>query len=98
MGVACNGLHTVQPALLPMAADDPGPGAEGDSFPLTHELLAMMLGVRRASISEVLRPLQEQGLIRSQRGRIAILDRDDWKPLLANATDRSRRMFTRLLG
>lgn len=34
-----------------------------------------MLGVRRASVSEVLGPLQERGWIQSNRGQITILDR-----------------------
>jgi Mn-dependent DtxR family transcriptional regulator len=34
-----------------------------------------MLGVRRASVTDVLRPLQERGWIQSNRGEITILDR-----------------------
>ncbi len=41
---------------------------------LTHEFLAIMLGARRASVTEVLKPLQESGLVRSRRGRIIVLD------------------------
>jgi hypothetical protein len=33
-----------------------------------------MLGARRASVTEVLKPLQEAGLVRSHRGRISILN------------------------
>ena len=33
-----------------------------------------MLGVRRASVTEVLRPLQDEGLIRASRGKVVILD------------------------
>ncbi len=46
-----------------------------DDLRLTHEFLAIMIGARRASITEVLRPLQEAGLVRSHRGRIIIVDR-----------------------
>ena len=35
-----------------------------DEFPITHEFLSQMLGVRRASITEVLQPLQADGLIK----------------------------------
>jgi CRP-like cAMP-binding protein len=45
-----------------------------DEFPLTHDFLAAMLGVRRASVSEVARGLQKAGLIRYARGRLAVLD------------------------
>jgi CRP-like cAMP-binding protein len=73
-GVACNGLHPIQERCrrwLLMTHDR----VEGDVFPLTHEFLALMLGVRRASVTEVLQPLQEQGLIRYHRGKITVLDR-----------------------
>jgi CRP-like cAMP-binding protein len=72
--VACNGLHQVQARCcrwLLMTQDR----VQSDELPLTHEFLAIMLGVRRASVTEVLRPLQASGLIRSIRGRIIVLDR-----------------------
>jgi CRP-like cAMP-binding protein len=47
-----------------------------DQFPLTHEFLAGMLGVRRASVTEVSRQLQGAGVVRCGRGRVTILDRD----------------------
>ena len=67
--VACNGLHSVHQRLLPLAVDDPGPGRTSDVFPMTHEFLAEMLGVRRSTVSEVLEPFQEKGLIRYSRGK-----------------------------
>jgi CRP-like cAMP-binding protein len=73
-GLACNGLHSIQKRCcrwLLMARDR----ADSDDLRLTHEFLALMLGVRRASVSDVLRPLQEQGLVRSNHGTISILDR-----------------------
>ena len=45
-----------------------------DSLRLTHEYLAIMLGPRRASVTEALRPLQKAGLVKSYRGLITILD------------------------
>src|SRR5215218_8741543 len=72
--VACNGLHAVGPRCcrwLLMTPDRVG----GDDLPLTHEFLAMMLGVRRASVTLVLQPLQEAGLIRTGRGAITVADR-----------------------
>lgn len=72
--VACNGLHSVERRCarwLLMTHDRAGK----DDFPMTHEFLAMMLGVRRASVSLVLQPLQEDGLISSQRGQITVLNR-----------------------
>ena len=71
--VACNGLHRLEQRCcrwLLMSRDRLG----SDDLRLTHEFLAMMLGTRRASISDVIRPLQDAGLVRSHRGRISILD------------------------
>jgi CRP-like cAMP-binding protein len=48
---------------------------ERDEFELTHEFMAAMLGVRRASISEVAMKLQEKGFITYERGHIRIIDR-----------------------
>ncbi|GAB7533921.1 hypothetical protein BGC_01260 [Burkholderia sp. 3C] len=42
---------------------------------MTQELIADMLGVRRASVTETARKLQEAGLIRYSRGKIEVLDR-----------------------
>jgi CRP-like cAMP-binding protein len=73
-GVACNGLHSLQRRCcrwLLMARDR----ADSDDLKLTHEFLGMMLGVRRASVSEVLRPLQDDGFVRSNHGTITILNR-----------------------
>jgi len=46
-----------------------------DEFYLTQEFLSQMLGVRRASVSEVASTFQGEGLISYSRGRIRILDR-----------------------
>jgi CRP-like cAMP-binding protein len=71
---ACNGLHNIQQRCcrwILMSQDR----VDSETVPLTHEFLGLMLGVRRASVSDVLKPLQERGWIRSQRGQIAILNR-----------------------
>jgi Mn-dependent DtxR family transcriptional regulator len=46
-----------------------------DSLALTQEFLAVMLGVRRATVNIVARDLQRSGAIRYRRGAIAVLDR-----------------------
>jgi CRP-like cAMP-binding protein len=73
-GVACNGLHSLHRRCcrwILMARDR----ADSDDLKLTHEFLGYMLGVRRASVSDVLRPLQDDGLVRSNHGTISILNR-----------------------
>lgn len=70
----CNSRHQVDQRLarwLLMAQDR----AEGDSVPVTHEVLAMMLGVRRASVSVAAAAMQRAGCIRYERGRITVTDR-----------------------
>lgn len=72
--VACNGLHPIGKRCcrwLLMTHDRVG----ADALPLTHEYLGFMLGVRRASVTEVLGPLRDQGLIQYSRGSITLLDR-----------------------
>ena len=71
---ACNGLHTVQQRCcrwLLMARDR----CDSDQIQLTHEFLGLMLGARRASVTEELQPLQAAELVDSVRGRITILNR-----------------------
>ena len=45
-----------------------------DEIPLTQETLAMMLGVRRASVTVAANTLQDAGLIKYSHGRIRIVD------------------------
>jgi CRP-like cAMP-binding protein len=95
--VACNGLHSVQQRCcrwLLMTHDR----VDGDEFPITHEFLAQMLGVRRPSISEVLRPLQKDGLIRYHRGRMVILDRESLEATSCECHRTVQREYARLLG
>jgi DNA-binding transcriptional regulator YhcF (GntR family) len=55
-----------------------------DDLPITHDLLARNLGVRRASVSEAFKPLERLGIFARERGLVRILDRAraDRLPLL----------------
>lgn len=71
---ACNRLHSLEERCcrwLLIAHDS----ARADTFLLTHEFLAMMLGVQRTAVSIAASILQKAGLIRYSRGRITITDR-----------------------
>jgi CRP-like cAMP-binding protein len=73
--VACNRRHELSERCarwLLMTHDRVGEGA----FTLTQEFLAMMLGVRRASVTVAAGMLQRAGLIRYSRGRLEVLDRE----------------------
>lgn len=48
---------------------------EGDELRLTHETLAMLLNVRRASVTDSLHILEGERLVRCTRGRILVRDR-----------------------
>jgi CRP-like cAMP-binding protein len=73
--IACNAMHTIEARAcrwLLMLHDQAG----RDEFPMTHEFLAYMLGVRRQSVTVVAGSLQNAGLIGYRRGIITILDRE----------------------
>lgn len=70
---ACNRLHEVEHRLarwLLMTQD-----RVGDSFDLTQEFIAHMLGTRRATVTITAGVLQKAGLISYTRGRVQIKDR-----------------------
>src|SRR5262245_59365100 len=48
---------------------------EGDELHLTHELLSVVLGVRRAGVTTALHQLEKSSLISMSRGRVTVLDR-----------------------
>jgi CRP-like cAMP-binding protein len=71
---ACNCLHPADERCarwLLMCHDRVG----ADEFPLTHEFLAIMLGVRRATVTTTAGTLQSAGLISYRHGRVKVLDR-----------------------
>jgi CRP-like cAMP-binding protein len=72
--VACNGLHSAVERTcrwLLMMADRAG----RDDCRITHETLAMMLGVRRPTITLVIGNLTKRGMLAPSRGGIRIVDR-----------------------
>ena len=49
---------------------------DGDDLGLTHEFLALMLGVRRAGVTVAVHAFEQKSLINSRRALITILDRE----------------------
>jgi CRP-like cAMP-binding protein len=94
---ACNGLHSVSQrgARWLLATHD---RAEADSFFLTQEFLAFMLGVARQSVGIAVGDLQERGLIAYRRGDMHILDRAGLEAASCECYEIVRREFSRLLG
>jgi len=72
---ACNGLHPIQQRCsrwLLQTLDR----CDTAELQVTHETLATMLGVRRASVTDVFAALQEQGALLLRRGHVTVLHRD----------------------
>ena len=71
---ACNSAHLVEQRCarwLLMTHDR----VDGDEFPLTHEFLAFMLGVRRAGVTLAMGGLQDARLVHYVRDRVTVADR-----------------------
>ena len=96
-GMACNGIHLIQQRTarwLLMTHDR----VAARQFPLSQEFLGQMLGVRRASVSEVASKLQKAGLIRYSRGIIEITDRAGLEATSCECYGVIQREFDRLFG
>lgn len=94
--VACNVRHALRQRLckwLLMIHDR----WDGDVFPMTHQFLAVMLGVRRAGVSEAARQLQQAGLIDYSRSRMTILDRGRMENVACECYSVNQRELRRLL-
>ena len=46
-----------------------------DAVPLTHEFLAVMLGVRRAGVTVAIHSFEQRGLITTRRGQLTVINR-----------------------
>jgi CRP-like cAMP-binding protein len=71
---ACNRLHSLKERCcrwLLIAHDN----AREETFTLTHEFLALMMGVNRPSLTLAVAALQRRGLIEYKRASVSILDR-----------------------
>jgi len=48
---------------------------DSDAVPLTHEFLAVMLGVRRAGVTVALHSFERRGFITTRRGQLTLINR-----------------------
>ena len=71
---------------------------DGNTLAITHDYIATMLSVRRPGVSVALKVLEEQGLIRVNRGLIAIVDRNGLLEKSAGLYGRTESEYRRLLG
>lgn len=94
---ACNRSHPIGGRLarwLLMSHDR----AMSDELRLTQEFIGIMLGTRRAGITEAAGKLQNEGMIKYNRGHITILDREKLEAASCECYDMVKNEFDRLLG
>lgn len=94
---ACNALHPIEQRCLRwlLSLQD---RIGSESLPVTHELLAAMLGVQRTYLTRILRSLQQQGLIRVGRGRITIAEPTAAEHAACECHGSVKRHFEAVLG
>lgn len=94
---ACLRFHLISPRLarwLLMTQDR----AHSESFRVTQEFLAYMLGVRRVGITVAAGVLQRNGLIRYRRGDFTVLDRPGLEAVACSCYAAGRKSYADLLG
>lgn len=94
---ACNARHAIENRLarwLLIAHDRAG----SDEFPMTHEFISLMLGVRRPGVTIAAGILQKAGLIHYARGQMRIADRPGLEAASCECYHTVRHEFARLLG
>jgi CRP-like cAMP-binding protein len=93
---SCNSVHSIEKRCarwLLLTHDR----VETDELPLTQEFLAIMLGVRRASVTAAATSLQKQGLITYRHGKITIVDRAGLERASCDCYTVMRTAYTKLL-
>ena len=94
---ACNRAHSIEQrcARWLLMCDD---RMDGNEFSLTQEFLGQMLGVRRPQVSKVASKLQKSGLIRYNRGQVAIVNRQKLEAITCECYKIVQDEYNRLLG
>lgn len=95
--IACSSLHSIEQRFvrcLLHASDQ----VRSETVDFTHELMAQMLGARRAGVTVVAGRLQDAELIRYSRGRVRIVDRSRLESVACSCYGVVRAIRTRLDG
>ncbi len=71
---------------------------DGDAIDLTHDFLAIMLSVRRPSVTVALHVLEGKQLIYSHRGTIIVRDRKALERFAADSYGGAEREYQRVFG
>ena len=71
--------------------------ADGDEIPVTHEFIALMLGVQRSGATITVQRLEGTGHIKAQRGRITVRNRDGLIALAEDSYGTTEAEYARLI-
>ncbi|WP_348271539.1 helix-turn-helix domain-containing protein [Methylobacterium sp. Leaf88] len=70
---------------------------DGDEFPVTHEFLSTMLGVRRPGVTTAIHSLEGAGMIKARRSHVQVLDRDKLKAAAGDSYGVPEAEYRRLI-
>ena len=94
---ACNALHTIEQRCtrwMLMTLDR----TDEDRFAITHDFLSNLLGVRRATVSQLVENLAAKGVLQIKRGWIRVADRQKLEAVACECYQIVRNQFERVMG
>ena len=94
---ACQRFHPIGPRLarrLLMSQDR----AAADTFHVTQEFLAYMLGVRRVGVTAAASAMHRSGLIEYKRGELTVLDRPGLEAAACSCYHADQQSYAAVLG
>jgi CRP-like cAMP-binding protein len=96
LSAACEHFHEIGPRLakwLLMSQDR----AQSPTFLMTHEFIALMLGVRRVGVTTTASDFRRRGLIEYHRGEMRVLNRAALKAEACSCYQKNRMIFSSLI-
>ena len=97
LSAACEHFHEIGPRLakwLLMSEDR----AQSSTFLMTHEFIALMLGVRRVGITTAAAEFRRNGLIEYRRGEMKILNRTSLMEVSCSCYQQNRKIYSGIIG